>query len=190
MTGGAIDGAIGGDGATRYTRVAIALHWTIALLIIANLVIGLLHESLLRGTIGLHKAIGLLVLALSVVRLAWRLTHRPPPLPATVKGWEKGLAHATHWTLYLLMILLPLSGWVFTSASLKRNPLSFFGLFDIPFLPIAPDKMTHDVVAERHEQLAWIMIALILLHICAALKHRLIDRDRTVDRMWPGIGPA
>src|SRR5215469_4189815 len=97
-------------GLTRYSHVAIALHWTIAVLIIVNLTIGLLHESLLPGTIPLHKSIGMLVLILSVIRLGWRFTHRPPPLPVTVKRWEKGLAHAVHWLLYALMILIPLSG--------------------------------------------------------------------------------
>lgn len=177
-------------GLSRYSRVAIALHWTIAVLIIANLTIGLLHESLLRGTIPLHKSIGMLVLVLSVGRLIWRLTHRPPPLPATVKGWEKGLAHAVHWVLYALMILIPLSGWVFTSASPKRHPLDFFGLFPLPMLPVAQDKSLSDMVAERHEQFAYLMIALLLLHIAAALKHRFADRDRTLDRMLPGAGPA
>jgi cytochrome b561 len=174
----------------RYTSVAITLHWTIAVLIIANLAIGLLHESLLKGTIPLHKSIGMLVLLLSIVRFVWRLMHRPPPLPATVKRWETGLAHAVHWLLYVLMILIPLSGWVFTSASPKRYPLNFFGLFPLPMFPVEQDKALSHSVAERHEQLAWIMIALLVLHIGAALKHRFLDRDRTLDRMMPGAGPA
>jgi cytochrome b561 len=171
----------------RYTRVAITLHWLIAALIVANLVIGLLHESLLKGTIPLHKSIGLLVLALSVVRLLWRLVHRPPPLPATVKPWERGLAHLNHWLFYALMILLPLSGWVFTSASPERHPTRFFGLFTVP--PIAgQDKALHDAVSGRHTQFAYLMIALIVLHLAGALKHRLFDRDGTLARMLPGSG--
>ena len=177
------------DGPSRYSRVAIALHWTIALLIIANLAIGLFHESVFKGFIPLHKSIGMLVLLLSAIRLLWRFTHRPPPLPATVKRWERGVAHAVHWSFYALMVLIPLSGWVFTSASPKRHPLSFFGLFPLPPLPMAPNEAVSDMVAERHEQLAWIMITLLALHIGAALKHRLLDRDRTLDRMMPGAGP-
>lgn len=177
-------------GYARYSHVAIALHWTIALLVIANLAIGLLHDTLLKGTIPLHKSIGILVLALSIVRLLWRLTHRPPPLPASVKGWEKGLAHLTHWLFYLLMILIPLSGWVFTSAGDKPRPLVFFGLFTVPALPVGPDKSIHDMVSERHEQLAYLMIGLICLHVAAVLKHRFFDRDLTVDRMLPGAGPV
>ena len=182
--------AFGAGGLTGYTRVAIALHWTIAVLIIVNLTIGLLHDSLLRGAIPLHKSIGMLVLLLSIVRLVWRFTHRPPPLPATVKRWEKGLAHAVHWLLYALMILIPLSGWVFTSASPKRHPLEFFGLFPLPMFPVTQDKEVSQLVAERHEQLAWLMIALLVLHISAALKHRFLDRDRTLDRILPGAGLA
>jgi cytochrome b561 len=175
---------------SRYSRVAIMLHWTIAVLVLLNLVIGLLHETLLKGTIPLHKSIGMMVLALSVVRLLWRLAHRPPPFVATVRTWERGVAHAVHWLLYALTILIPLSGWVFTSASPKRYPLDFFGLFPLPMFPVGQDKTISDVVAERHEQLAWLMIGLLVLHIGAALKHRLLDRDGTLDRMWPGIGPA
>lgn len=171
----------------RYTGVAIVLHWTIAALIITNLAIGLLLDSLKIFTV--HKSIGMLVLLLSVARLVWRLTHRPPPLPATVKRWETGLAHAVHWLLYALMILIPLSGWIFTSASLKRHPLTFFGLFPLPMFPVAQDKALSDTVAERHEQLAYLMIALLVLHVVAALKHRFLDGDRTLDRMLPGAGP-
>ncbi len=177
-------------GATRYTRVAIALHWTIAVLIILNLGIGLFGDSLPAGAFGVHKSIGMTVLLLSVIRLVWRFTHRPPPLPATVKRWEKGLAHTVHWLLYALMILIPLSGWVFTSASPKRYPLTFFGLFPLPMFPVAQDKQVSHMVAERHEQLAWLMIALLVLHLGAALKHRFVDRDRTLNRIAPGIGPA
>jgi cytochrome b561 len=130
------------------------------------------------------------VLMLSIIRLIWRLTHRPPPLPATVQRWEKGLAHAVHWLLYALMILIPLSGWVFTSASPKRHALDFFGILTLPMFPIAQDKSVSHTVAERHEQLAYLMIALIVLHVGAALKHRFVDGDRTLDRMLPSHGSS
>jgi cytochrome b561 len=177
-------------GLTRYTRVAIALHWTIAVLVFINLTIGLLHESLLKGTIPLHKSIGVLVLVLSILRWIWRLTHRPPPLPATVKPWEKGLAHAIHWIFYALIVLIPLSGWIFTSASLKRHPFAFFGMFPFPMAPVVQNKAISSAWATGHMVMAYLMIALIVLHVGAALKHRLFDRDRTVDRMLPGVGPA
>lgn len=174
----------------HYSAVAIMLHWMMAVLVVANLAIGLLHDSLLKGTMGAHKAIGITVLTLAVVRLVWRLTHRPPPLPATVRPWEKGLAHGVHWCFYALIILIPLSGWVFTSASPTPRPISFFGLFPVPFLPIGPDKALSSTVATRHGQLAYLMIALLCLHVAGALKHRFVDRDRTLERMLPGAGPA
>jgi cytochrome b561 len=178
-----------GAGLTRYTRVAIALHWTIAVLIVTNLGIGLLMDALPDGIIGIHKSIGMLVLLLSLVRLGWRLGHRPPPLPASVKSWEKGIAHAVHWILYAVMILIPLSGWIFTSASPKRHPLVFFGLFGLPYFPVPQEKAISHIWHDRHQTLAYLMIVLLVLHVGAALKHRFFDRDATLDRMLPGAGP-
>jgi len=180
----------GVTGRSRYSSVAIALHWAIAALVIANIVIGLLHESLLRGTMPIHKAIGICVLGLTVLRLLWRVVHRPPPLLASLQWWERGLAKAVHWAFYALLLLLPISGWIFTSASPKRHPLSMFGLFDMPYFPVPQDKAIGSVWHERHVIMAYIMIALVVLHICGALKHRFYDRDRTLDRMLPGAGPA
>lgn len=179
-----------GVGLVRYTRVAIALHWMIAILIVTNLTIGLLMDSLPRGTLPLHKSIGMLVLFLGLVRLGWRIGHRPPPLPTGVTRWERRIAGAVHWTFYALIILIPLSGWIFTSASLKRHPLSFFGIFPLPMFPVAQDKAIAGVWADRHELMAYLMIALLLLHVGGALKHRFIQRDRILDRMLPGTTPA
>ena len=94
-----------GQGSARYSRVAMWFHWTVAVLVIVNLTIGLLHDAI--GGMALHKPIGLTVLALTAGRVAWRLLHRPPPLPAHTPGWERGLAHVTHWALYALMIAMP-----------------------------------------------------------------------------------
>src|SRR5689334_18376944 len=109
----------------RYSGVAIAFHWIIALLLIVNLAVGLLHDAIpaLRAWMPGHKAIGITVLALTAGRIAWRLAHRAPPLPAQTPAWEKGLAHATHWTLYALLLLMPLSGWAMVSGTEKRRPL-------------------------------------------------------------------
>lgn len=178
-----------GAGLTRYTRVAIALHWTIAVLLVTNLGIGLLMDDLPDGIVPIHKSIGMLVLLLSLVRLGWRIGHRPPPLPASVKPWEKGLAHAVHWIFYAFMIFIPLSGWIFTSASPKRHPLTFFGLFGLPYFPVPQEKAISHVWHDRHETVAYLMLALLVLHVGAALKHRFLDRDRTLDRMLPGAGP-
>jgi cytochrome b561 len=179
------------DTQPTYTRGAIAFHWTIALLIIGNLIGGLIHESVpqdLRGTImSLHKATGITILVLSFARLAWRLTHRPPPLPGTVKSWEKGLAHAVHWGFYIMMIALPLTGWLMVSAGSRKWPLNWYGLFDIPFLPVAQDKIASSIYADRHELLGYITIGLLALHLAGAIKHQFLDRDRTVFRMLPWV---
>lgn len=179
-----------GAGLVRYTRVAITLHWTIAILIVTNLTIGLLHESLLKGTLPLHKSIGMLILLLALVRLGWRISHRPPPLPASVKRWEKGLSATVHWLFYALMILIPLSGWIFTSANLKRHPLDFFGVFPLPMFPVPQDKAIASAWADRHELMAYLMIALLLLHVAGVLRHRFVQRDGVLDRMLPGVGAA
>ena len=169
----------------RYSGVAIAFHWTIAFLVIANLVIGIGHDAVpaLRALMGAHKAIGITVLVLTAGRVAWRLAHRPPALPADTPAWEKGAAHATHWTLYLLMTALPLTGWMMVSGPGARGPGRWFGLFDIPALPVGKgvSGLGHDL----HGPLGWLMAALILLHVGAALRHHLLLRDAVLARMAP-----
>lgn len=172
--------------AERYSRVAIAFHWTIAALVIFNIAVGLGHDPIpaLRALMQAHKAVGLTVLALTALRVAWRLAHRPPPLPADTPGWERGAAHATHWTLYLLLVALPLSGWVMVSGPEGRRPLSWFGAFDVPYLPATSPAA--EGAAKAHGLLGWVMLALVLLHVAAALRHHLVLRDRVLARMLPG----
>lgn len=175
----------------RYDSVAIALHWTMAALILVNIPLGALSEQIEQGLgqslMWLHKSIGLTVLLLSLARLAWRLTHRPPPLPGAVGGWQAGLAHVVHWVFYALIIVVPLTGWMRSSAS--GYPLRWFELFDVPKFAIAPKSPEALVVATTHEVLAWSMTALIVLHVAAALHHHFARRDRVLRRMLP-IGPA
>ncbi|MBW6528202.1 cytochrome b [Sphingomonas sp. RHCKR7] len=172
--------------AERYSRVAIAFHWTIAALVIFNIAVGLGHDPIpaLRALMPAHKAVGITVLALTALRVAWRLAHRPPPLPADTPGWERGAAHATHWTLYLLLVALPLSGWVMVSGPQGRRPLSWFGAFDLPYLPATAPAA--EGAAKAHGLLGWVMLALVLLHVAAALRHHLVLRDRVLARMLPG----
>lgn len=165
----------------RYSGVAIAFHWVIAAFVLMNLAIGLLPP--LRGWMPGHKSIGITVLVLTLARVAWRLAHRPPPLPPGTRAWEKGLAHATHWSLYALLLAMPLSGWVMASGSAKRRPLDWFGLFDIPYLPVSIQ--AGEFGHEAHELLGWGMLALVALHIAAALRHHLILRDNVLARMAP-----
>lgn len=171
----------------RYSTVAIWFHWTIAVLVIANLAIGLLHESLLEGVrwaIPLHKSFGITVLVLTLGRVAWRLGHRPPPLPAAVAGWEKGAAHGVHWFLYALMLFMPLTGWMLSSGG-RKYPITWFGLVDVPYLPVS--KATGAWAANAHGIFGWVMLALVALHVAAALRHHLVLRDRVLARMAPAL---
>ena len=173
--------------AARYGEVARWFHWTIALLIIGNLLVGLFHESLPKGWIGsvmgAHKAVGLIVLALSLARLGWRLGHPAPRQMANHAGWEKSLAKTTHWVLYAFMVLMPLAGWLMVSAAETRRPMSLFGLVPLPFLPTGADKGLAGFGHQAHEIMGWGFVALLVLHIGGALKHQWLDRDHTLGRM-------
>ncbi|MBV9509368.1 MAG: cytochrome b [Caulobacteraceae bacterium] len=181
----------------RYSAVAIALHWTIALLILGN--IGLawwfntLHGEAAIGPVQLHKSIGVTVLILSVLRVAWRLAFPPPKLPGYVPGWERGLAHLTHFGFYLIMLGSPLTGWAMSSASplIKVFPIRLFGVVPWPamgFLTSLPHdqmKAAHHVLETSHGLLAKLAYVLIVLHVAGALKHQFISRDDVVARMIP-----
>ncbi|KQN15863.1 Cytochrome B [Sphingomonas aurantiaca] len=172
------------DRPDRYSSVAIWFHWTIALLIILNLAVGLLHDSIpaLRSWMGAHKALGLAILALTVARIAWRLAHRPPPLPLRTPMWERVLAHGSHTLLYVLMLALPVTGWLMVSGG-KPGGTDWFGLFAVPNLPVS--KATGHFGHEAHELLGWVMLALVVLHIAAALRHHLLLRDPVLTRIAP-----
>lgn len=186
--------ATDGDAAAygRYTRVAIWLHWTIAALIVVNLVIGLFHDSFpdaFRGSsMGFHKTAGIIVIFLSIARLGWRIAHPPPSQDREHKAWERFLAKATHRAFYVLMIAVPLAGWIFVSAAATRRPLDFFGLFPLPFLPVPRTLGVQGFWHEAHELMAFGIIGLLALHVAGALKHQFVDRDHELARM--GVGKA
>lgn len=173
-----------------YTRVAITLHWLIALSIIGLLIIGNMFESLgemgkndLRSSLrDLHKATGISVLLLSVIRLGWRFTHKPPALSSDLKPWEKGLAKFTHIAFYVLMIAIPLSGWIWSSAT--GRGIDMFGLFPWPLIP-GLDGLKDLPLRSVHGMMADAMILLIVLHVGGALKHQFLDKDATLARMIP-----
>jgi cytochrome b561 len=171
--------------APRYDRVAVAFHWAIAILVLANLPLGMLHERIEEGfdysAIWIHKSIGLTVLMLSLARLAWRLAHRPPPLPAELAAWQALAARIVHALFYALMIALPLTGWIRSSGG--PYPLSWFRLFDVPKLPVAEDGVLDSAASALHDRLGWLMLALVLLHVAAALHHGLARRDGLFRRM-------
>jgi cytochrome b561 len=180
---------------TRYSAVAILLHWLIAALILLNIWFGW-RMGQLKGLaqfelFQLHKSIGITVLLLSVARLLWRLLHPAPAYPAAMTRAEKTAAATAHWALYGFMILLPLTGWVIVSASLYNLPTLLFKTVPWPHigfihaLPDATRKLLEDQVGEVHEWLAWTLLALVVFHIAAALKHHLWDRDDVMVRMLP-----
>lgn len=167
----------------RYTSTARLLHWTMALLIVANLILGFAHDALPKGfpVMPIHKSIGITVLALTILRVVWRLTHRPPPLPANLPAWEKGAAHLTHFFFYAFMLVLPLSGWILTSAGTR--PLNWFFLFDVPKFGVSKEDAIVGLSRSAHEVLPWIWVALLLVHIGAALRHHFILKDDVLRRM-------
>lgn len=171
----------------RYSGVAMAFHWAIAILVIMNwLIAERAHdfEGAMRGEImGYHKAWGMTILALSLGRLAWRLTHKPPPMPAHYKPWERGLAHTVHIIFYVLIIGLPLGAWY--ASSLAGRPVDFFGLFTIPNLPVGENKDLAGRIFDLHESGGMFLIYLAGLHLLGVLKHLLIDRDGELFRMLP-----
>jgi cytochrome b561 len=173
----------------RYSRVAMWFHWMIAALIILNLALGALHDkfgdSAEAAFIRPHKAIGITILVLSLGRLLWRLTHRPPDFDPVVARWEAGLARLVHGLFYFLMIAIPLSGWLLTSTNGRMT--SYFGLFEIAPLPVSRSEDSHEFWEEAHEYLAWVMIALIVLHVAGALKHHLAGHRHLLGRMGPWL---
>lgn len=171
----------------RYSKVAIWLHWAIALLILLNIPLGFFRGAFPRDwqMIQLHKSIGFTVLALTLVRIGWRMTHRPPPFDAVLKRWETGLAHAVHGAFYLLLLALPISGWVMGSTGTRGNTTNFFWLFPIGPLPLAPNAELHDNLETLHGWMGWAMIVLVALHVGGALKHHLDGHRHLLRRMAP-----
>lgn len=181
----------------RYGTVAMIFHWVIAGLIIANICLGLYFDDLPRSDplkfqlIQLHKSIGLTVLVLSVLRLAWRLTHPVPPLPTDLYWGVRLAARASHYLFYFLIIAIPLSGWIMVSGSPLGLPTNYFHLFSWPNLWFMtelprPQKIAlHDSLESVHNVLAWSAIVLIPLHVLAALYHQYIRRDDVLRRMLP-----
>ena len=175
--------------AARYSRGAIALHWIIAVLIVLNFIVAWMAEYAPKEDaaimMGNHKAIGITILTLTVLRIVWRLTHKAPPLLESLKAWEAALAKVTHGLFYLLMLAIPLAGWGLSSAYGKGKPVSMFGLFDVPALPVGSDKATVGMFHDLHEVTATLMLVLFVLHVGAALKHQFLDKDGTLARMVP-----
>ena len=168
----------------HFSAPAILLHWLLALMIVASFSVGLYMADLPVSPSRLklynyHKWAGVTILALSALRLLWRLTHRPPadaPMPA----WQARAARATHGLLYALFFIVPLVGWAYSSAA--GYPVVWFGVLPLPdFVPV--DKALAEAIKPWHERSAMLMAGPVLLHVAGALKHQLIDRDGLIDRM-------
>ena len=176
----------------HYTRTAKGLHWLIALLILGLLGLGFYMHDLPLSPQKLqlyswHKWAGVTVFLLVIVRLAWCVTHQPPPLPAGMPRWQQWAAQATHLLLYVLMLAIPLSGWLMSSA--KGFQTVWFGVLLLPDL-LAKDKALGDLLATLHMSLNLLLVALLGAHVGASLKHHFIDRDDVLLRMLPKFGKA
>lgn len=166
----------------RYNLLARTLHWLIAVLLVANLALGLVHDDLPKSwnTVSLHKSLGLSVLILTATRIGWRFTFKMPPWPVTMPQAQVIIAKLTHLCLYALMFGLPLTGWIFSSAG--KYPIALWGI-PWPKLPVAKDMPITGLAREGHEVLGYFAIALIALHVAAAIYHQYVVRDDILKRM-------
>ena len=172
----------------RYSTGAMILHWLIAIGVIANWRIAEAAHSAGSREAGQaimanHKAIGITILVLTLVRLAWRLVHKPPPLAAHLKTWERVLAKTTHIVFYVLLLGLPLLGWL--GQAYFGGGVDMFGLFTMPALPVGDDPAAGKRMFELHHTGGTIIIYLLALHVIGALKHTLLDKDGNLFRMLP-----
>lgn len=178
--------------ATRYTGVAMAAHWVLALGLIAALGLGWYMTGLPFSPSRLklynwHKWLGVTLLTLSLLRLLWRVTHRPPELPPAVARampqWQHWAHNGTHHAMYLLFFAVPLLGWAYSSAA--GFPIVFLGMLPLPdFVSASPELA--ETLKPLHGWAAWALVVLIAMHVGAALKHQFIDRDGLISRMLPG----
>lgn len=173
----------------RYSGIAIALHWLLALAILGAFIVGVYMSDLPVSPQRLklynwHKWAGICILALSGLRLLWRLTHRPPA-DVAMPEWQRRSAHAVHILLYLLFFAVPLAGWAYSSAA--GFPVVVFGVLPLPDF-VAPSKELAEAIKPLHKILAFTMAALVLAHVAAALKHHFVDGDGLLSRMRPGRG--
>ena len=176
----------------RYTTVAIVLHWLIAVLVIGQFVLGWQMQNIPKDppgaraeTFNLHKSTGLTLLALMVLRLAWRARHAPPPTPPMPR-WQARLARATHWLFYATLIALPLSGYL--GSAFSGYPVKYFGITLPQWAGKNPEMK--ELLSTTHLWLTWVLFTLVALHLAGVAKHLFIDRDRLLARMGIGRGAA
>ena len=173
---------------TRYTRTAMLLHWVVVVLLLGQFAFGWYLESIPRGIpergyfVNLHKSTGLLIGLVILVRIGWRLAHTPPPLSVSVPRWQRQAAAASHYLLYVLMLVMPVSGYL-------ASNFSKFGINFFNSVKLAPwgsdDKLLYAIFNQTHIVTSWLLLTLVLVHVLAALKHLLVDRDTVFLRMLP-----
>jgi len=176
--------------ASHWGSLAKFFHWTIVLLILVQATVGLVMVELPKRpnvipVYTFHKSLGLTIFVLAILRLGWRLFDRRPDDPPGMPRWQSVAARLGHALLYLLLFAVPLSGWLFDSASSLR-PLYWFGLFRVPSLTGGPDETLKSATEEAHEILFWILAAVAAGHAAVALVHHFFNRDEVLVRMLPG----
>jgi cytochrome b561 len=174
---------------TRYGAVAQTFHWIIAALIVTQFTLGYMQDGLPIGAhklalLARHKSFGMTVLMLAILRLLWRLMHRPPELPDHMTSLERKLARATHIAFYVLLFAMPLTGWMMSSA--KSYSVSWFGLFTWPNL-IGKNEAAFDFLRATHDTMSVVLFSIAVLHILAALKHHFWNKDNVLLRMLPFV---
>jgi cytochrome b561 len=183
------------DAPIRYTKVAMFLHWSIAIIIILNIGIALsldyMPDSWVRPAVDLHKSFGITVIGLVLLHLLWRYANPPPPLPRVYPAWERRVAKAAHIVLYTLILAMPLSGWLHDSAwnLAAQYPMKLYFLVPWPRIgliqnldPVTKENL-HTIFGFVHSYLAYALYVMVALHICGALKHQFIDRHPQLERM-------
>ncbi|TAL63461.1 MAG: cytochrome b [Legionella sp.] len=172
----------------NYSPLLRAFHWLIALTVIIMLIVGFLLDDVPDQykaiAYMIHKSIGLTILWLMILRFIAVHAIGKPPLPVTVKTWERILSRVVQYGFYVLLILMPLSGWIMSVAA-DRVP-TYFGFFKVPIPGLGPDKSLAELMANAHYIIACVLIGMIVLHVSGALKHHFIDKDRVLKSMWSG----
>jgi cytochrome b561 len=173
----------------RYTSTAIALHWLTFALIACGFALAVYMVDLPLSPLKLkyfswHKWLGVTVFLVVLARLAWRFTHRPPALPANIPAWQQRAAGAAHIALYALIFIIPLTGWLYSSAA--GVPTVYLGIVQLPDL-VMKDKALAAQLKALHVTLNYTLLALVVLHAAAALKHHFSERDDVLRRMLPRV---
>jgi len=175
------------DAPGRYHSVAIVLHWLVAIGVLFMIGLGWSMVDIPKGTpertfyFNLHKSIGVTLGVLVLIRLWWRATHRPPPLPAAMTAWEVSAARINHALLYACLLIMPVVGFI--ASNFTKFGVKYFGIQIGPFFP--ENQAVRDALQEVHEITAGVLAVLVILHVLAAFKHLIVDKDGVFQRMLP-----